>query len=114
VKLNGFAGEVLCFRRKIMKKTELAEFKKEYENAVRDVDKIINNPYTAILLKYKKAEESDYYIKFRQYALRYWAQLHGVNFPQIGDKDITDDEFNQAVIKRRRILKGMKEMSKII
>ena len=82
-----------------MKKTELAEFKKEYENAVRDVDKIINNPYTAILLKYKKAEESDYYIKFRQYALRYWAQLHGVNFPQIGDKDITDDEFNQAVIK---------------
>ena len=43
-----------------MKKTELAEFKKEYENAVRDVDKIINNPYTAILLKYKKAEESDY------------------------------------------------------
>ena len=99
MKLNGFAGEVLCFRRKIMKKTELAEFKKEYENAVRDVDKIINNPYTAILLKYKKAEESDYYIKFRQYVLRYWAQLHGVNFPQIGDKDITDDEFNQAVIK---------------
>lgn len=32
VKLNGFAGEGLCFRKKIMKKTELAEFKKEYEN----------------------------------------------------------------------------------
>ena len=28
-----------------MKKTELAEFKREYESAVRDVDKIINNPW---------------------------------------------------------------------
>lgn len=80
-----------------MKKTELAEFKKEYESAVRDVDKIINNPYTAILLKYKKAEESNYCIKFRQYALRYWAQLHGVDFSEFGDKDITVDEFNQAL-----------------
>ena len=44
MKLNGFAGEVLYFGRKIMKKTELAEFKREYESAVRDVDKIINNP----------------------------------------------------------------------
>lgn len=82
-----------------MKKTELVQFKEEYESAVRNVDEIINNPYTAILLKYKKAEESNYCIKFRQYALRYWAQLHGVNFSQFGDKDITDDEFNQAVIK---------------
>ena len=37
-----------------MKKTELAQFKEEYESAVRNVDEIINNPYTAILLKYKK------------------------------------------------------------
>lgn len=82
-----------------MKKTELAEFKRECESAVRDVDKIINNPYTAILLKYKKAEERDYCIKFRQYALRYWAQLHGVDFSKYGDKDITNDEFKQAVVK---------------
>ena len=80
-----------------MKKTELAEFKREYESAVRDVDKIINNPYTAILLKYKKAEESNYCIKFRQYALRYWGQLHGVDFSEFGDKDITVDEFNHAL-----------------
>ena len=53
-----------------MKKTELVQFKEEYESAVRNVDEIINNPYTAILLKYKKAEESNYCIKFRQYALR--------------------------------------------
>ena len=38
-----------------MKKTELVQFKEEYESAVRNVDEIINNPYTAILLKYKKA-----------------------------------------------------------
>ena len=37
-----------------MKKTELVQFKEEYESAVRNVDEIINNPYTAILLKYKK------------------------------------------------------------
>lgn len=42
-----------------MKKTELVQFKEEYESAVRNVDEIINNPYTAILLKYKKAEESN-------------------------------------------------------
>ena len=80
-----------------MKKTELAQFKEEYESAVRNVDEIINNPYTAILLKYKKAEESDYCIKFRQYALRYWGQLHGVDFSEFGDKDITVDEFNHAL-----------------
>ena len=65
-----------------MKKTELVQFKEEYESAVRNVDEIINNPYTAILLKYKKAEESNYCIKFRQYALRYWGQLHGVDFSE--------------------------------
>ena len=68
-----------------MKKTELVQFKEEYESAVRNVDEIINNPYTAILLKYKKAEESNYCIKFRQYALRYWGQLHGVDFSEFGD-----------------------------
>ena len=82
---------------KIMKKTELVQFKEEYESAVRNVDEIINNPYTAILLKYKKAEESNYCIKFRQYALRYWGQLHGVDFSEFGDKDITVDEFNHAL-----------------
>ena len=80
-----------------MKKTELVQFKEEYESAVRNVDEIINNPYTAILLKYKKAEESNYCIKFRQYALRYWGQLHGVDFSEFGDKDITVDEFNHAL-----------------
>lgn len=69
-----------------MKKTELVQFKEEYESAVRNVDEIINNPYTAILLKYKKAEESNYCIKFRQYALRYWGQLHGVDFSEFGDE----------------------------
>lgn len=85
-----------------MKKTELAQFKKEYESAVRNVDEIINNPYTAILLKYKKAEESDYCIKFRQYALRYWGKLHGVDFSEFGDKDITNDEYKQAVVKAHK------------
>lgn len=28
-----------------MKKTELVQFKEEYESAVRNVDEIINNPY---------------------------------------------------------------------
>lgn len=90
-------GRFLYFGRKIMKKTELVQFKEEYESAVRNVDEIINNPYTAILLKYKKAEESNYCIKFRQYALRYWGQLHGVDFSEFGDKDITVDEFNHAL-----------------
>jgi hypothetical protein len=79
-------GRFLYFGRKIMKKTELVQFKEEYESAVRNVDEIINNPYTAILLKYKKAEESNYCIKFRQYALRYWGQLHGVDFSEFGDE----------------------------
>ena len=75
-----------------MKKTELVQFKEEYESAVRNVDEIINNPYTAILLKYKKAEESNYCIKFRQYALRYWGQLHGVDFSEFGDVEVTAED----------------------
>ena len=41
-----------------MKKTELAEFKREYESAVRDVDKIINKfgCIPAILYQLKKLD----------------------------------------------------------
>lgn len=32
-----------------MKKTELVQFKEEYESAVRNVDEIINNPWTILV-----------------------------------------------------------------
>ena len=33
-----------------MKKTELVQFKEEYESAVRNVDEIINNPWKLLVL----------------------------------------------------------------
>ena len=80
-----------------MKRKELEEFKKRWEENLGGLGEMLNSPWFAVSIKYDEAEKNKCYIKLGQYVLRYWAQLHGVDLSPYGDKEITTDEFKQAV-----------------
>mgnify|MGYP000619927176 FL=1 len=82
-----------------MKRKELEEFKKRWEENLGGLGEMLNSPWFAVSIKYDEAEKNKCCIKLGQYVLRYWAQLHGVDLSPYGDKEITTDEFKQAVTK---------------
>ena len=82
-----------------MKRKELEEFKKRWEENLGGRGEMLNSPWFAVSIKYDEAEKNKCCIKLGQYVLRYWAQLHGVDLSPYGDKEITTDEFKQAVTK---------------
>ena len=88
-----------------MKRKELEEFKKRWEENLGGLGEMLNSPWFAVSIKYDEAEKNKCCIKLGQYVLRYWAQLHGVDLSPYGDKEITTDEFKQAVTKAQTEMK---------
>ena len=88
-----------------MKRKELEEFKKRWEENLGGLGEMLNSHWFAVSIKYDEAEKNKCCIKLRQYVLRYWAQLHGVDLSPYGDKEITTDEFKQAVTKAQTEMK---------
>lgn len=52
-----FAGEVLYIRRKVMKRKELEEFKKRWEENLGGLGEMLNSPWFAVSIKYDEAEK---------------------------------------------------------
>lgn len=88
-----------------MKRKELEEFKKRWEENLGGLGEMLNSPWFAVSIKYDEAEKNKCCIKLGQYVLRYWAQLHGVDLSPYGDKEITTDEFKQTVTKAQTEMK---------
>lgn len=50
-------GRVLYIRRKVMKRKELEEFKKRWEENLGGLGEMLNSPWFAVSIKYDEAEK---------------------------------------------------------